>query len=88
MVPHTVAATSATTATNQTANQIQLMGIPTDCAARWSSTARSGLVAGFCMTCPDNGETIEMAMSIVAGRRSRPGQPARSSVPKPSVNQP
>ena len=34
LVPHTVAATSATRpATSQTTNQIQLSGMPTDCAA-------------------------------------------------------
>ena len=34
LVPHTVAATSATRpATSQTTNQIQLIGMPTDCAA-------------------------------------------------------
>ena len=43
LVPHTVAATSATRpATSQTTNQIQPSGMPTDCAAAWSSaTARS-----------------------------------------------
>ena len=34
LVPHTVAATSATRpATSHTTNQIQLIGMPTDCAA-------------------------------------------------------
>ena len=43
LLPHTAPATSATRpATSQTMNQIWLSGMPTDCAAAWSSaTARS-----------------------------------------------